>query len=76
MKYSKKELEAMAQGVFASDNIDVTYAKEDGTFLNPDQYAKLSDEEKEEFVEFTLTTGPSTEESGTEKVSKSKKKGK
>ncbi|MFN7703487.1 MAG: hypothetical protein ACK5OS_02605 [Chryseotalea sp.] len=52
MKYNKKQLAELAQGVFATSHLDKVYALENGTFYNEEQKAKLSEETQYQLIEF------------------------
>ena len=53
MKYSKKQLQDLAEGCFRSSPLEeVFYASENGTFLNQVQYNNLPDAAKKDYEEF------------------------
>ena len=52
MKYNKKQLAELAQGVFATSHLDKVYALENGTFYNEEQKARLDEKTQSELIEF------------------------
>jgi uncharacterized membrane protein YqiK len=52
-KYKKEHLAELVKGAFATSvNEPAFYGSENGTFLNTDQYSRLTDEDKQEFHKF------------------------